>query len=82
MVTGFTLCLSIPSQMKLVRVVEGWMFQNQPLGRSSGSIIPTRPPAGLDSKAKAKTEFTQLDLGFMKTFILFNLVPSATLGHL
>ena len=34
------------------------------------------------SKAKAKTEFTQLGLGFMRIFILCSLILSATLGYL
>ena len=34
------------------------------------------------SESKAKTEFTQLGLSFMRVFILFSLILSATLGYL
>lgn len=38
--------------------------------------------ASASSKAKSKTEFTQLGLGFMRIFTLCNLVLCATLGYL
>ena len=73
---------------------DAWMLLDQPLGRSPGSVLPTpplsppQPPipptnrafqASAFSQAKAKTEFTQL--GFMRIFILRNLVLRATLGY-
>ena len=67
--TGCALCLSIPFQMKLVRVVQTRMFPDQSLGRSqAGSLLPSPQQGSLGiyhQQGQGQTEFTQLHLGFM-----------------